>query len=230
MNFIGFDPLYFLLVVPCLIISLVAQYKVKSTYKKYSAVMNSRGLTGAQAAQNILEYYGVFDVQIRMISGTLTDNYNPKTKIISLSSDVYNGRSVAAVGVACHEAGHAAQHAEKYAPIKVREAIIPVCKFGSTLSIPLIMLGYILGFGILVYAGIFLYAALFVFQLVTLPVEFNASGRALKVIKETNMLYEDEYTGARKVLSAAAMTYVAAMLTSLANLLRIVIRFSGRRN
>ncbi len=230
MNFIGFDPLYFLLVVPFLIVSVVAQYKVKSAYKKFSAVPNMRGLTGAQAAQNILDYYGVYDVQIKPIGGTLTDNYNPVTKIISLSSGVYNGSSVAAVGIACHEAGHAAQHAQAYAPIKLREAIIPVCKIGSTISVPLIMLGYILGFGILVYAGIFLYAGLFIFQLVTLPVEFNASGRALKVIRETNMLYDDEYSGAKKVLSAAAMTYVAAMLTSLANLLRIIIRFSGRRN
>ncbi len=229
MSFMGFDPLYFLLVVPCIIISLVAQSKVKSAYKKYSTVRNMRGITGAQAAQNILDFYGIYDVQIKMISGTLTDNYNPKTKIISLSSDVYNGSSVAAVGVACHEAGHAAQHAEAYAPIKLREAIIPVCKIGSTISVPLILLGYFLGFGILVYAGIFLYAGLFIFQLVTLPVEFNASNRALKVIRESNMLYEDEYEGAKKVLSAAAMTYVAAMLTSLANLLRIVIRFSGRR-
>ncbi len=229
MNYLGFDPLYFLLVVPCLIISLIAQSKVKSTYSKYSGVANMRGLTGAQAAKNILEYYGIYDVQIRMIGGTLTDNYNPKTKIISLSGDVYNGTSVAAVGVACHEAGHAAQHAELYAPIKVREAVIPMCKIGSTLSIPLIMLGYILGFGILVYAGIFLYAGLFIFQLVTLPVEFNASSRALKVIEETNMLTSEELAGSRKVLSAAAMTYVAAMLTSLANLIRIVIRFSGRR-
>ncbi len=229
MNLMGFDPWYFLLVVPCIIISLVAQSKVKSAYRKYSAVSNMRGITGAQAAQNILDYYGIYDVQIKLIGGTLSDNYNPKTKIISLSSDVYNGSSVAAVGVACHEAGHAAQHAQAYAPIKVREAIIPMCKIGSTISVPLIMLGYILGFGILVYAGIFLYAGLFIFQLVTLPVEFNASSRALKVIDETNMLAGEELAGAKKVLSAAAMTYVAAMLTSLANLLRILIRFSGRR-
>ena len=230
MSFMGFDPLYFLLVVPCIIISLIAQQKVKSTYNKFSAVNNARGITGAQAAQNILDYYGIYDVQIRMISGTLTDNYNPKTKIISLSSAVYNGTSVAAVGIACHEAGHAAQHAQAYAPIKLREAIIPVCKIGSTISVPLIMLGYILGFGILVYAGIFLYAGLFIFQLVTLPVEFNASGRALKVIGETNMLYDDELNGAKKVLSAAAMTYVAALLTSLAQLMRLLLLYGRRRN
>ncbi len=231
-----FDPLYLVLVVPFIIISMIAQYKVKSTYAKYSKVRNTRGLTGAQAAQAILSYYGITDVAIQMIGGTLTDNYNPKTNVISLSQDVYNSTSVAAVGVACHEAGHAAQYAENYAPIKLRNAIIPICNFGSSLSIPIILIGAFLaarvaqGFSILITIGILLYATVFIFQLITLPVEFNASRRAIKVISETNLLYDEEVSGAKKVLGAAAMTYVAAMLVSLANLLRIIIRFSGRRN
>ena len=231
-----FDPLYLVLVVPFIIISMIAQYKVKSTYAKYSKVRNTRGLTGAQAAQAILSYYGITDVAIQMIGGTLTDNYNPKTNVISLSQDVYNSTSVAAVGVACHEAGHAAQYAENYAPIKLRNAIIPICNFGSSLSIPIILIGAFLaarvaqGFSVLITIGILLYATVFIFQLITLPVEFNASRRAIKVISETNLLYDEEVSGAKKVLGAAAMTYVAAMLVSLANLLRIIIRFSGRRN
>lgn len=224
------DPLYFVLVVPFIIISMIAQYKVKSTYKRYAAIQNFRGLTGAAAAQQVLSYYGITDVTIRQISGTLTDNFNPTNKVISLSGDIYNGTSIAAVGIACHEAGHAAQHAENYAPIKIRNSIIPICNIGSTIGLPLAILGYILGFGPLVYVGLILYAAVFVFQLVTLPVEFNASSRAMKVIKETNLLFEDEVDGARSVLTAAAMTYVAAMLVSLGNLLRFIIRFSGRRN
>lgn len=224
------DPLYIILVVPFIILSMFAQIKVKSTYKKYGQIRNARGITGAQAAQQILSHYGVTDVAIRQIGGTLSDNFNPKTKIISLSQDVYDGTSVAAVGVACHEAGHAAQHAEGYVPIKIRNAIIPVCNIGSTLGLPLAIIGYFLGFGPLVYIGLILYAAVFVFQLVTLPVEFNASSRAMKVIKETDLLYDDEVDGARSVLTAAAMTYVAAMLVSLANLLRFVIRFTGRRD
>ena len=231
-----FDPLYLVLVVPFIIISMIAQYKVKSTYAKYSKVRNTRGLTGAQAAQAILSYYGITDVAIQMIGGTLTDNYNPKTNVISLSQDVYNSTSVAAVGVACHEAGHAAQYAENYAPIKLRNAIIPICNFGSSLSIPIILIGAFLaarvaqGFSILITIGILLYATVFIFQLITLPVAFNASRRAIKVISETNLLYDEEVSGAKKVLGAAAMTYVAAMLVSLANLLRIIIRCSGRRN
>ena len=226
------DMWYFVLVIPALIISLIAQYKVKSNFKKYSSVFNSRGITGARAAQAILSYYGITDVGIQMISGNLTDNFNPKTKIISLSESVYNSPSIAAVGVACHEAGHAAQHAEDYQPIKIRNSIIPVCNIGSTLGIPLALLGFFLCqysqiFEFLIYAGLILYGAVFVFQLVTLPVEFNASKRAMKVIEETGLLQGEEIAGARKVLVSAALTYVAAMLVSLANLLRFVIRFLG---
>ena len=225
--FYGFDIYYFLLVVPALIIAIIAQTKVKSTYKKYSSVLNSRGLTGASAAQAVLSYYGITDVTIQPIAGTLTDNFNPKTKVISLSQGVYASNSVAAIGIACHEAGHAAQHAQDYAPIKIRKSIVPCCNIGSFAGIPLAILGLILSWSSLVYIGIALYGLVFVFHLVTLPVEFNASNRALKVIADNGLLYGDEYSGAKKVLASAAMTYVASMLMSLANLLRFAIRLLG---
>lgn len=221
------DYWYIVLVLPAMIISIWAQYKVKSSYKKFSKVLNSRHITGAQAAQAVLSYYGIMDVTIRETGGNLTDNFNPKNKVISLSRSVFSGTSVAAVGVACHEAGHAAQHAEGYVPIKIRNSILPVCQLGSTLGIPLAIVGYFLGFGLLVNVGLLLYAAVFVFQLVTLPVEFNASRRAIDVIEETGLLIGEESDGAKKVLKAAAMTYVAAMLTSLANLLRFIIKLTA---
>lgn len=223
------DYWYIILVIPAMILALWAQYKVKSTYKKYSGILNSRGVTGAYAAQSILTYYGINDVRIQPIGGSLTDNFDPKTKVISLSQDVYSGNSIAAVGVACHEAGHAAQHAENYMPIKVRNAIIPVTRVGSTIGIPLALIGIVIGLTPIVKLGLLLYGMVFAFQLVTLPVEFNASRRALKVIEETGLLYNDEVNGARKVLSAAAMTYVASMIVALANLLRFIIRFGGSR-
>ncbi|MBR6940742.1 MAG: zinc metallopeptidase [Clostridia bacterium] len=223
-----FDIYYFLLVVPALIIAAIAQYKVKSTYRKFSQVPNSRGITGAYAAQAILNFYGIRDVGIQMIGGTLSDNFNPKTKMISLSEGVYNGTSIAAVGIACHEAGHAAQHAEDYKPIRIRNSIIPVCNIGSTIGLPIAILGLFIYVELLIYIGLILYGAVFIFQLVTLPVEFDASHRALKVIDETDLLLDDEIGGARKVLGSAAMTYVAAMLVALMNLLRIAISFLGR--
>jgi len=228
MNGFYIESSYFLLVLPAVVLALIAQVKVKSTYKKYSGVPNTRGLTGAQAAQAVLSYYGINDVMIQPITGSLTDNFNPKNKVISLSEGVYNSTSVAAVGIACHEAGHAAQHAENYAPIKIRNSIVPVCNIGSMLGIPLAIIGLMLSFEPLIYIGLILYSAVLVFHLVTLPVEFNASRRALKVIDENSMLYGDEYSGARKVLSAAAMTYVASMLVTLANLLRFFLRFTKR--
>jgi len=224
-----YDIYYFILVIPALILAMGAQYLVKSTYKKYSKVGNSRGITGAYAAQRILDYYGITDVVIQPISGSLTDNFNPTTKVISLSQGVFNGTSVAAVGIACHEAGHAAQHAEGYKPIAIRNSIIPVCNLGSMLGIPLAILGLIIQLTPLVYVGLILYGAVCLFHLVTLPVEFNASRRALKVIDETDLLYDDEIGGARKVLTSAAMTYVASMLVSLMNLIRILIRILGSR-
>jgi Zn-dependent membrane protease YugP len=234
MYYYGLDLYYFLLVIPALILAFGAQILVKSTYKRYSGKPNSKGITGAQAAQAVLKYYGINDVVIQPIGGTLTDNFNPKNNVISLSTGVYSSNSIAAVGIACHEAGHAAQHAENYKPIQVRNSIVPICNIGSHLGIPLAILGafltpYWAAFSYLVYIGLALYAAVFVFHLVTLPVEFNASRRALKVITESGLLYGDEYSGARKVLTAAAMTYVASMLVALANLLRLLLRFAGNR-
>ena len=224
------DYYYIILVIPAMLISLWAQFKVKSTYKKYSGVSNAKNITGAYAAQAVLTHYGITDVRIERVAGTLSDHYDPRSKVIRLSEGVYSSNSIAAIGIACHEAGHAAQHAQNYVPIKVRNSLIPICNIGSTLGVPLAIFGYILGFEPLISIGLMLYAAITVFQLVTLPVEFNASRRALRVIDETNLLYDDESGGAKKVLTAAAMTYVAAMLVSLANLLRLILRFNRRRN
>lgn len=224
-----YDPT-FILVVIGFVISLIAQIRVKSAYGRYAKVLSSRGLTAERAAQKVLEYYGIHDVQIVPIRGDLTDNYNPRTNIISLSESVYGKTSIAAIGVACHEAGHAAQHAEGYLPIKVRNVIIPACNIGSSIGIPIAILGAFLGTYTLVYVGLLLYALVAVFQFVTLPVEFNASRRAIKVIGETDILTEDERRGAVKVLKAAAMTYVAALATAILNLLRLFILFGGSRD
>lgn len=227
----GIDIWYILLVVPAFILALAAQVKVKGTYKKMSQVRNSRGLTGAQAAARVLFEHGVTDVRIERVAGTLTDHFDPRDKVIRLSEGVFDNPSVAAVGIACHEAGHAVQYAKSYAPIRVRNAILPVCNIGSRFGIPLAVIGLIIGSVIgsyLFWAGILLYSLVALFQLVTLPVEFDASRRALRAIDSTGMLAGDEYKGARKVLSAAAMTYVAALAVSLANLLRLILR-SRRR-
>lgn len=230
MPYFYFDYYYLILVVPALLLAIWAQVQVKTTYRKYSRVSNSRGMTGAYAAQAVLNFYGITDVRIERVSGNLTDHYDPRSKVIRLSDGVYNSSTVAAIGIACHEAGHAAQHAENYAPIKIRNAIIPVCNIGSTIGIPLALIGWIFSFSILIYVGLGLYAAVFIFQVATLPVEFNASRRAIKVIDETQLLRDDEIGGAKKVLAAAAMTYVASMIVSLANLLRLLLRFSNRRD
>lgn len=230
MPYFYFDYYYLILVVPALMLAIWAQVQVKTTYRKYSRVPNSRGMTGAYAAQAVLNFYGITDVRIEQVSGNLTDHYDPKSKVIRLSDGVYNSSTVAAIGIACHEAGHAAQHAENYAPIKIRNAIIPVCNIGSTIGIPLALIGWIFSFSILIYVGLGLYAAVFIFQVATLPVEFNASRRAIKVIDETQLLRDEEIGGAKKVLAAAAMTYVASMMVSLANLLRLLLRFSNRRD
>lgn len=230
MPYFYFDYYYLILVVPALLLAIWAQVQVKTTYRKYSRVPNSRGMTGAYAAQAVLNFYGITDVRIERVSGNLTDHYDPRSKVIRLSDGVYNSSTVAAIGIACHEAGHAAQHAENYAPIKIRNAIIPVCNIGSTIGIPLALIGWIFSSSILIYVGLGLYAAVFIFQVATLPVEFNASRRAIKVIDETQLLRDDEIGGAKKVLAAAAMTYVASMMVSLANLLRLLLRFSNRRD
>lgn len=227
---VWYDYYYFILVIPALIISLIAQAKVKTTYAKMSKVMNSRGLTGAQAAANVLRYYGITDVRIEQVAGSLTDHYDPRSNVIRLSEGVYNANSIAAVGIACHEAGHAAQHAENYKPIAVRNMVLPVANIGSASGLWIALIGLAMNFRIMILIGIILYAFVAIFQLVTLPVEFNASSRALKVIDETNMLQGEEYDGAKKVLSAAAMTYVAALLVSIMSLLRVILRAKGGSN
>ncbi len=219
-----YDYYYFILVIPAMLVSLWAQIRVKGTYNKMSKLQNTRGLTGAQAAQRVLSYYGITDVRIEPVAGSLTDHYDPRDNVIRLSQGVYNASTIAAVGIACHEAGHAAQHAESYKPIAVRNAILPVANIGSSSGLWIAVIGLMLNWTILVQIGIILYAFVALFQLVTLPVEFNASSRALKVIDETQMLQDEEYKGARKVLSAAAMTYVAALLVSIMSLLRLILR------
>lgn len=229
MPFFYIDYYYIILVVPVIIASLIIQSKLKTTYAKYSGINNAKNLTGAQAAQMVLNYYGIYNVQIESTPGTLSDHYDPTKNVIRLSNGVYNSTSVAAVGVACHEAGHAAQHAQGYVPIKVRNTILPVCNIGSALSMPLLIAGLIFSFEPLIWIGIGFFSFVSVFQLVTLPVEFNASKRALNVIESNGILSFEEKQGASKVLKMAAMTYVAALATSVAQLLRLILRYGGRR-
>jgi Zn-dependent membrane protease YugP len=224
-----YDIYYFILVIPVFIISLIIQAKMKSTFSKFSRVANSRRITGAQAAEMVLRYYNIQDVRIERINGSLTDCYDPINKVIKLSDSVYDNPSIAAVGVACHEAGHAAQHAEKYVPIRIRNYILPVCNIGSKISIPLLIAGVIFSAQPIIWIGIGLFAFTAIFQTVTLPVEFNASNRALNVIESTGILSYEEKRGAGKVLKMAAMTYVAALAMSLAQLLRLILRFGGNR-
>lgn len=223
------DYYYLILVVPAIIISLIAQWNVKSTYAKMKKIDNKRRITGAMAAQRVLAHYGITNVQITTVPGQLSDHYDPRANVIRLSPEVYSGTSIASVGIACHEAGHAAQHAQNYAPIKIRNAILPVANIGSSAGVLIAVIGYFLGFGLLVDIGIILFASVVAFQLVTLPVEFNASKRAIQVIEGTGLLYDDETVGAKKVLRAAAMTYVASLLVSLASLIRLILRTNRRR-
>ena len=225
-----FDYYYLILVVPAIIISLFAQINVKKTYAKMSAINNKKRLTGAQAAEALLMSEGINNVRIELGHGKLSDHYDPRSNVIRLSPEVYSGTSIAAVGIACHEAGHAVQHAHNYVPIKVRNAILPVANIGSTAGFYLAILGYFLGYGLLIDIGVILFASVTVFQLVTLPIEFNASRRAIATIEERNLLYDDEVPAAKKVLTAAAMTYVAALLVSIMNLLRLILRTRNRRN
>ena len=220
---------YFILVVPVLIISLIASARVNSSFNKYSKVLSSRNLTGAQAAFEVLRYYGITNVQIEKVTGKLTDHYDPRTNVIRLSDSVYNSTSVAAIGVACHEAGHAAQYAQSYVPIKIRNLVLPAANLGSRAGFPLALIGFLLNFEFLAIAGIAFFSFAVLFQLVTLPVEFNASKRALNVISEVDILSVDEKAGAKKVLTAAAMTYVAALAVSIANLLRLILMFNRKR-
>jgi len=230
----GFDWTYLVIVLPCLILSIWASTRVNSTFKKYSEQHSVRRITGAQAAERVLQMHGIGNVRVERVSGNLTDHFDPRTNVIRLSDSVYGSTSTAAIGVACHEAGHAVQYAQSYAPIKIRAAIIPITNFGSKLAMPLILLGILLtSFGYysytLVYLGIACFSLSLVFQLITLPVEFNASRRAILAIEQADLLTEQELKGARKTLSAAAMTYVAATAVSLAQLLRLLLLFGGRR-
>lgn len=227
--FYYFDPLYFMFALPGLLVALFAQAKVKSNYSKYSKIINSSGYTGADVAQLILKNNGITNVQVRRISGNLTDNFNPKDNCIYLSDGVFGSNTIAAVGIAAHEAGHAVQHAQSYAPVKLRSALVPICNFGAGVSPFLILLGYVMQLEVLLFLalGVFLLSVLF--QLVTLPVEFDASSRALQAIKQSGVLNPQEQKGAKKVLSAAALTYVAALLQSLLIFLYYFVRFTGNR-
>lgn len=231
----GYDWTYLVIVLPCILLAALASAGVNRTFKRYSTQISCRHITGADAAQRVLSANGVYNVRIERVSGNLTDHYDPKTNVIRLSDSVYNSPSTAAIGVACHEAGHAVQYAQSYAPIKLRAAIIPITNIGSKLAMPLILLGIILGAAgnysyFFVDLGIACFSLSLIFQLVTLPVEFNASRRAMSTIKNTNLLTEEEQVGARKTLTAAAMTYVAAVAVSLAQLLRLVLLFGRRRD
>lgn len=231
MGFYYFDYTYFVYMLPALIISLIAQVRVKSTFQKYSHVSSARGMTGRDAAEAVLRYGSVRGVSVRAISGSLTDHFDPRTQIISLSTPVYNVASIAAVGVAAHEAGHAIQHSVGYLPNKIRSFLVPITNFGSRLSMPLILIGLLLPvqYDFVVLIGIALYSLMVLFQLVTLPVEFNASSRALRALDQAGILYPNELQDAEKVLRAAAMTYVAATFTSLMTLLRLLAIAGNRR-
>jgi uncharacterized protein len=219
-----FDPLYLIMILPALLLSVYAQIKVKSTYSKFSQVPTSRGVTGAQAAQMILRAKGISDVTVELTRGFLSDHYDPRGKVLRLSESVYAGTSIASVGVASHEAGHAIQDADGYAPLKLRGALVPVSTLGSNLAWPLLMIGFIFMSQSLIMAGILFFTLAVLFQIVTLPVEFNASSRALTALPATGILSESEVKGARKVLSAAAMTYVAAATAAILQLLYFILR------
>ena len=225
-----FDPTYILIIIG-VIITLAASAKMNSAFRRYSRVRSHSGLTGAQAATKILNYAGIYDVVVERVSGNLTDHYDPRSKVLRLSDATYNATSVAAIGVAAHECGHAMQDKEAYAPLKLRGSLVPVANIGSNLSWVFIILGIIMGANqTLLNIGILLFSLAVIFQLVTLPVEFNASSRALRVLKDSVMMYDDEVEDTRKVLSAAALTYVASAAAAILSLLRLVILFGGGRD
>jgi hypothetical protein len=226
-------PIYFdrsfIILIPALIIAAYAQYQVSSTFNKYSGYRSRNGYTGAQAARSLLDYSGLYDVPVEVVSGKLTDHYDPGNRVMRLSQEVYYGNSVASIGVAAHETGHAIQHQKRYLPLIIRNSIVPIANLGSNASWILFILGFVFGIKGLVSLGILFFTAVVVFQLVTLPVEFDASGRALKILDSRGILYGDEVRGARRVLRAAAMTYVAAALTAISNLIRLIF-ISGERD
>ena len=223
------DSYYIILVLPALIFAMIAQAKVNTTFNKYSSVRTRRGITGADAARAVLEANGVGGVRIERVSGNLTDHYDPRTNVIRLSDSVYDADTVAAVGVAAHEAGHAVQYAQQYVPIKLRAAIIPVTQIGSSLAMPMIFIGMFINAFSLIKLGLIFFFMSVLFQLLTLPVEINASNRAIDAIAATQILGEDELPGAQKTLTAAALTYVAALMVALAQFLRLFLIFGGGR-
>lgn len=232
-----FDPTYILVLIGALL-CIFASSRVNSTYSKYAKIRSKRGITGAEAAQRILQMSGIHDVQIQHVAGNLTDHYDPSQKVLRLSDTVYGSNSVAAIGVAAHECGHALQHKEGYLPLKIRSALVPAANIGSRLGIPIVILGLVLGIGFelpgggyfsLAEIGIWVFALAVLFQIITLPVEFNASGRALKMLGSYGLMSEDEVGDCRRVLGAAALTYVAAAASSILQLLRLVILSGNRR-
>ncbi len=231
LGFYYFDYTYFIFMLPALIISMIAQARVSSAFNKYSKISNSGRITGAEAAGRVLNLNGVSMVDIRPTPGKLTDHFDPRTNVISLSGEVYGAATIAAVGVAAHEAGHAVQHAKGYWPITLRSALVPITRIGSNLAVPMILIGLILPvqYDFIVTIGIALYSLAVVFSLVTLPVEFNASARALRALDEAGILTQEELNGAGAVLKAAAMTYVASTFTALLSLLRLLVIVGSRR-
>lgn len=226
-----FDPTYFLVIIG-VVLCMLASARVNSTYAKYERVRNHAGMTGAMAAEQILRMSGIYDVRVQRVSGKLTDHYDPANKVLRLSDSTYGSTSVAALGVAAHECGHAIQHAVHYAPLSIRGALVPIANFGSGISWPLILIGLMIGGNMssfLINLGILLFSAAVLFQIVTLPVEFNASSRAMRILESSGMLYSDEARKARKVLSAAALTYVAGAASAILQLLRLLILTGGRR-
>lgn len=232
--YISFE--YIIILIPAIILTVYAQSKVFSTFKKYSAVRCRSGMTGAEAARRILNSNGIYDVEIQPIGGSLTDNYDPSRKVLRLSQDVYGSTSLSAVGVAAHESGHAIQHSRNYVPLKLRSALVPITNLASRMAMPFILIGILFGayWGsrvgyTIVEIGIVFFAVSVLFSLITLPVEFNASRRAVKTLQETGVVAQDEVGAVRSVLSAAALTYVAAAATAIASLLRLILIFGGRR-
>lgn len=229
MYYYGFDMTYVIFVLPALLISMWAQFNVTSTFKKYSAIPSERGLTGYDVARKILDSNGLRHIEVVETKGELTDHYDPRANVIRLSSSVYGAKTASAVGVAAHEAGHALQYATNYFPIRIRSAVIPVANLGSRLALPLVLFGILFSFLPLAYLGLIFFSAAVLFQLVTLPVEFNASRRAITIMGEYNMQSEDGLKASAKVLRAAALTYVAALFVSIANFLRLLTLVNRRR-
>ena len=230
MGYYYWDPTYILVVIGA-VICMIASARVKGTFNKYSQLRSMSGMNGAQVAQRVLQAAGIYDVQVRHVSGSLTDHYDPRTKTVNLSDPVYNATSVAALGVAAHECGHAIQHAKSYVPLSIRSALVPIANFGSMLAWPVILIGLFFNTrssGLIIDIGILLFSAAVLFQLVTLPVEFNASARALRILGEQGILSDSELPYTKKVLKAAALTYVASAAAAILQLLRLVLLFGGR--